>query len=252
MESDTINPLAFLDLVDDVLGIICELLTFTEQLSLRITCRNMLPRIDSKKGKLLYKIEESIYKFNKFLREEYGTLEYVLGREIFTIPLPLRNCYHDINWNKSPQMLITILYKEYNLKNIFDAVGPLIILNKLIELLELDAKLREMKKSFDRRDRRYISQVIVHNVYDHNVCKYQVERNKSHINRINGCYKKFNYYLKEIFGENEWLNIVKNMISGKVELISINKINEINDKLTFGGEIMKNYKEIRHVLRACK
>lgn len=256
------ESITFLDLVDDVIGVICKLLTFKEQLQLRAVCMGMHNKLtySLSESNLLGKINRLVNGCNRNILKWYGVdvHQLFLYKPVRYMPIDLEDCYR-YEFTKTPQikMVIIIQHKQYTAKEVINDISKLIVLDMLVKLMDLDTELRGAWKSFDRKDRKRIADNSKRpeSLHEFGINKSRVADNLNHLHKTDGCYKKYRCELTELFEgtkDDEWFNKVKQMITGKIELVGFNDIDDIEDKISFGKEILKNYKEVRHVLSKCK
>ena len=258
-----------IDLPRDMYKLICSQLTFTEQLNLRLVCREThtlihysdfeldLEKPNFKSSKLMEKAGKIVAECHDLVIVRYTKWDGYGGRYMpneyktfGTLFSKYCKCAARCNaYNCGvPEHLTLILFgKTYYFKEIMNNIPQLITLEKLLYLLECDKELTDAKNSFTKKDKRLMSE----HSRNHKL-SYETKENASHFHKTNDCYVKYNKDLRQIFDISEWFNRVKDMICGITPLIGIDKFVAIDEAIAFGQEVLKNYKKVRRILHLQK
>lgn len=265
-----------LDLVPDVVKLICLKLTFTDQLNLRLVCKGLYPLIyyydfknrdegtSSKDSKLMIRVCRDItikcyaiiwnrYRVQHpksyiwYLPDEYKKLGECFSKEIKCSSDKKHYWHYDHDYysgcgNPDHQYLV-IFHQNWTLTNIMQNIEQLMIMDKLIKLLDFDKELTSKKNSFNDKDKRLMGEQSKNYKYS-----YEIQGNCAHFHKTNDCYIKYNKDLRRLFNVGEWFNVVKDMLTGLKPLITMDKIVKIDEAIVFGQKVLENYCEVRKIL----
>lgn len=261
-----IKPIVtFLDLNNDILGLITQYLVFKDQLNLRDSCKILKENIvyhNYENSNFLSKLGSLIRDCSSLLNDRFP--QKCTVSHICTVHDNKENCsykcsnernyFYSTNGIYSDLKVIklygTIKFEflsytnfkifgiDYTFKELLDNINIIKSIELLMNLLRFDDMLRRNNKSFILKDKKLMKQ---HDLSDHYY-------------KTNDCYFKFNKDLKKFFDDSEWFTIVKDIICGNRELCySLEELDlNISPTLEFGKKVYENYDDIKKKLSRCK